>query len=45
LPKGSFFLVVALLPVLTGLALAADQQEMPAQDPSAQLNKEHDITL
>lgn len=45
LAKRIVFLVVALLPVLTGLALAADQQEMSAQDPSGQLEKEHDITL
>ncbi len=45
LAKGIVFLVVVLPAVLTGLALAADQQEMPAQDPSAQLKKEHDITL
>ncbi len=39
------FLAVVLPAVLTRLALAADQQEMVEQEPSAQLKKEHDITL
>jgi len=48
LAKRIVFLVVALLvlAVPSGLALAADQQqEMASQNPSAQLKKEHDITL
>lgn len=45
LAKGMVFLVVAMPVVLVGPVLAAEPQEMPAQNPSAQLMKEHDITL
>lgn len=45
LAEAMVFLVVAMPAVLVGPALAADQQEMSAQNPSAQLMKEHDITL
>ena len=45
LVKEVVFLIVVLSAVLTGLALAADQQEMVEQEPSGQLKKEHDITL
>jgi hypothetical protein len=37
--KKIVFLAVALLVVLTGLALAADQQEIPSQDPNAHPKK------
>lgn len=45
LAKEVVFLAVVLPAVLTGLALAADRQDMVEQEPSAQLKKEHDITL
>ncbi len=43
--KGVIFLVIVMPTVLVGPVLAAEQQEMTAQNPSAQLMKEHDITL
>jgi hemerythrin-like domain-containing protein len=43
--KKVVFLVIALPAILSGFAHAADQQEFSAQDPRAQLEKEHDITL